>query len=129
MNLPKQHPQQASAIIGPPASIVPFDSAQPHTITKVDLDMNPSDHWVFRTLAMGGWDFEANPILIVTTLEMVKDENTGALIGSNVIFDFVDPRKPSQRVAVMTKSLIEVFEQIKAAYTMEMLGSDGKARH
>lgn len=48
------------------------------------------------------------------------------MIGSNVIFDFVDPRKPSQRVAVMTKSLIEVLDQIKAAYTMEALASEGK---
>jgi hypothetical protein len=95
------------------------------TIPK-NLDAQPNDNWVFRTLAMGGWDYEANPILVVTTLELVKDENTGKMIGSNVIFDFVDPRKPSQRVAVMTKSLIEVLDQIKAAYTMEALASEGK---
>ena len=95
------------------------------TVPK-NLDAQPNDNWVFRTLAMGGWDYEANPILVVTTLELVKDENTGKMIGSNVIFDFVDPRKPSQRVAVMTKSLIEVLDQIKAAYTVEALASEGK---
>lgn len=95
------------------------------TITK-SIDASPNDNWVFRTLAMGGWDYEANPILVVTTLELVKDEDNGKLIGSNVIFDFVDPRKPSQRVAVMTKSLIEVLDQIKAAYTLEALASEGK---
>lgn len=95
------------------------------TVTR-NLDAQPNDNWVFRTLALGGWDYEANPILVVTTLELVKDENSGKLIGSNVIFDFVDPRKPSQRVAVMTKSLIEVLDQIKAAYTLETLASEGK---
>lgn len=118
MNLAKHNPHQAANLqTNTDANI---------TKTQVNLDTHPSDQWVFRTLAMGGWDFEANPILVVTTLELVKDENTGALIGSNVIFDFVDPRKPSQRVAVMTKSLIEVFEQIKSAYTMELLADKGK---
>lgn len=93
-----------------------------------NLDAQPTDNWVFRTLALGGWDYEANPILVVMTLELVKDETSGKLIGSNVIFDFVDPRKPSQRVAVMTKSLIEVLDQIKAAYTLESLATENKHR-
>jgi hypothetical protein len=111
------------------ASKLQVGMAQTHgggVVVPRNLDAQPNDNWVFRTLAMGGWDYEANPILVVTTLELVKDENTGKMIGSNVIFDFVDPRKPSQRVAVMTKSLIEVLDQIKAAYTMEALASGGK---
>jgi len=123
MNIAKADPQLASRLQAGAKTASPNAS---HTIVQTkDLDTNPADHWVFRTLAMGGWDFEANPILVVTTLELVKDEHSGELIGSNVIFDFVDPRKPSQRVAVMTKSLLEVFEQIKAAYTMEMIASGG----
>ena len=116
MNLAKQNPGVAAEM-------------QSHLTGKSvprNLDVQPNDNWVFRTLAMGGWDYEANPILVVTTLELVKDENSDKLIGSNVIFDFVDPRKPSQRVAVMTKSLIEVLDQIKAAYTLEVLASEGK---
>ena len=120
MNLAKHSPQAASALQAGGKPV-----AGGITIPK-NLDAQPADNWVFRTLAMGGWDYEANPILVVTTLELVKDENTGKMIGSNVIFDFVDPRKPSQRVAVMTKSLIEVLDQIKAAYTVEALASGGK---
>ena len=118
MNLAKQNPSQAT--------LLQSQQGQLHKGTAINLDAQPSDNWVFRTLAMGGWDYEANPILVVTTLEIVKDENTGKMMGSNVIFDFVDPRKPSQRVAVMTKSLIEVLDQIKAVYTIEALASEGK---
>ena len=121
MNLPKHDSTTASKLQLHPVATQPVGVVVPK-----NLDAQPSDNWVFRTLAMGGWDYEANPILVVTTLELVKDENTGKMIGSNVIFDFVDPRKPSQRVAVMTKSLIEVLDQIKSAYTMEALASGGK---
>ena len=120
MNQPKHDPVAASKL-----QMASTNPAHGITVPK-NLDAQPNDNWVFRTLAMGGWDYEANPILVVTTLELVKDENTGKMIGSNVIFDFVDPRKPSQRVAVMTKSLIEVLDQIKAAYTLEALASEGK---
>jgi hypothetical protein len=124
MNMAKNDPMTASKLQAQGVA------AAGHLVTGItvskNLDAQPNDNWVFRTLAMGGWDYEANPILVVTTLELVKDENTGKMIGSNVIFDFVDPRKPSQRVAVMTKSLIEVLDQIKSAYTMEALASGGK---
>jgi hypothetical protein len=122
MNMAKHDPMTASKL---QASGMAQTQGGGITVPK-NLDAQPNDNWVFRTLAMGGWDYEANPILVVTTLELVKDENTGKMIGSNVIFDFVDPRKPSQRVAVMTKSLIEVLDQIKAAYTVEALASEGK---
>ena len=91
---------------------------------KADIHNLPSNPWVFKTLSMGGWDYEGNPILVVTTLELIKNEQTGKLQGSNVIFDFVDPKKPSQRVAVMTDSLLEVLEQIKGVYTMERLAGE-----
>lgn len=92
----------------------------------VNLPNVPQTPWVFKTLSMGGWDYEGNPILVVMTLETVKDEQTGKLQGSNVLFDFVDPKNPSKRVAVMTDSLLEVLDEIKAAYTMERLASEGK---
>lgn len=97
--------------------------AQPATerTDKVAITNMPQGQWVFKTLSMGGWDYEGNPILVVATLEMVRDENTGKLRGSNVIFDFVDPKKPSNRVCVMTDSLIEVLGEIKGAYDMERL--------
>ena len=122
MNQFKHDPELASKL----QAMQNIQSIPKGTIVPKNLDAQPNDNWVFRTLAMGGWDYEANPILVVTTLELVKDENSGKLIGSNVIFDFVDPRKPSQRVAVMTKSLLEVLDQIKAAYTVEALASEGK---
>jgi hypothetical protein len=75
---------------------------------------------------MGGWDYEGNPILVVMTLETVRDENTGKMQGSNVLFDFVDPKNPSKRVAVMTDALLEVLDEIKAVYTVERLASEGK---
>jgi hypothetical protein len=56
----------------------------------------------------------------------VKDEVSGKLIGSNVLFDFVDPKNPSKRVVVLTDSLLEVLDQVKAAHTMERLASEGK---
>jgi len=124
MNMAKNDPMTASKLQAQGA-VASGHHATGITVSK-NLDAQPNDNWVFRTLAMGGWDYEANPILVVATLELVKDENTGKMIGSNVIFDFVDPRKPSQRVAVMTKSLIEVLDQIKAAYTVEALASGGK---
>jgi hypothetical protein len=92
----------------------------------VNVDAQPETPWVFKTLSMGGWDFEGNPILVVVTLETVKDEVSGKLIGSNVLFDFVDPKNPSKRVVVLTDSLLEVLDQVKAAHTMERLASEGK---
>jgi hypothetical protein len=93
-----------------------------------NIENMPTNPWVFKTLSMGGWDYEGNPILVVVTLEFIKDDKTGKLEGSNVIFDFVDPKKPSQRVAVMTDSLVEVLDEIKGSYTMERLGSEGRGK-
>jgi hypothetical protein len=92
----------------------------------VDLKNQPQTPWVFKTLSMGGWDFEGNPILVLVTLETVKDENSGKLIGSNVLFDFVDPKNPSKRVVVLTDSMLEVLDEVKAAHTMERLASEGR---
>ena len=94
--------------------------------SSVDIKARPQNPWVFKTLSASGWDFEGNPVLVVVTLEVVKEEGTGKLRGSNVIFDFVDPKKPSNRVAVMTDSAIEIFDEIKAAYTVERLADDKK---
>lgn len=92
----------------------------------VDLKNQPQTPWVFKTMSMGGWDFEGNPILVLVTLETVKDENSGKLIGSNVLFDFVDPKNPSKRVVVLTDSMLEVLDEVKAAHTLERLASEGK---
>jgi hypothetical protein len=99
---------------------------KPQVVRPVNIENQPQTPWVFKTLSMGGWDYEGNPILVVVTLETVKDEVTGKLQGSNVLFDFVDPKNPSKRVAVMTDSLLEVLDEIKGAYTLERLASEGK---
>lgn len=101
---------------------------QGERVEHVDMKNLPSNQWVFKTLSMGGWDYEGNPILVVATLELIKNEQTGKLQGSNVIFDFVDPKQPSRRVAVMTDSLIEVLDEIKGVYTMERLAGEDDSK-
>lgn len=95
---------------------------------SVDLQARPQNPWVFKTLSASGWDYEGNPILMVVTLEIVKEDGTGKLRGSNLIFDFVDPKRPSRRVAVTTESAIEILDVVKAAYTMEMMADEGKGK-